>query len=276
MTKKTPKPTPAHMQKLADLMDTRPEGVTTRQVQNAPSVSPTLAKAALIEIGAVEQDGKWVFEPEPVTIDPSKRQIVAPDDATHQNLETGCFYKAVDGAAYYFSFDDESWWACGATAHDLDVAAHVIRLPVDDQEIECETSLNAGLMPSTQGFGHLSVYGDSKLLEIEGIKTEDEPTDILPQVSVFDAQKALDRHMPQMRNLVDVSEQVTKSDFAVALEAERQRVFDAVANGGTAECLAELTGLHVDDVQMHLDVLIDDGAVVERPVIVAMSYGVAT
>ncbi len=60
MTKKTPKPTAQHMQKLADLMDTRPEGVTTRQVQSALSVSPTLAKAALIEIEAVEQDGKWV------------------------------------------------------------------------------------------------------------------------------------------------------------------------------------------------------------------------
>lgn len=53
MTKKTPKPTAQHMKKLADLMDTRPEGVTTRQVQNTLSVSPTLAKAALIEIGAV-------------------------------------------------------------------------------------------------------------------------------------------------------------------------------------------------------------------------------
>lgn len=66
-----------------------------------------------------------------------------------------------------------------------------------------------------------------------------------------------------------------KSDFAVALEAERQRVFDAVAIGGTVERLAELTGLHVDDVRMHLDVLLADGAIVEKPIVVAMSYGVA-
>ena len=54
----------------------------------------------------------------------------APDDATHQNLKCGTFYKAMDGAAYYFSFDDEAWRTCGATAHDLDVAAHVIRIPL--------------------------------------------------------------------------------------------------------------------------------------------------
>lgn len=57
-------------------------------------------------------------------------QITTPDDATHQNLQTGCFYKLIDGEAYYFSFDDEVWRPCGATAHDLDVAAHIIRLPV--------------------------------------------------------------------------------------------------------------------------------------------------
>lgn len=51
----------------------------------------------------------------------------APEGATHQNLKTGAFYKAKDGLAYYF--DDESWWPCGATAFDLDVGGHVIRLP---------------------------------------------------------------------------------------------------------------------------------------------------
>lgn len=189
MTKKTPKPTPAHMQKLADLMDTRPEGVNLRQAQNTLSVSPTLAKAALIEIGATEVDGKWVFaEPEPVA---------------------------------------ES-------------------APVEPVTIEPQPELNKPTQAEIDACSDVctaNICGMLNVCFMDKAPVEPEPAD--------------------------------KSDFARVLEGERQRVFDAVAIGGTVERLAELTGLHVDDVQMHLDVLIDDGAVVEKPIVVAMSYGVA-
>lgn len=254
MTKKTPKPTAQHMQKLADLMDTRPEGVTVQRVQDTLQVSPTLAKAALIEIGATEVEGKWVFELEPVTI------------------------------------------AESAPVEPVTIA-------------ERNASLNAVLMPSTQGIGHLSVYG----ADIDWSKAPDGAThyrktnkrfykrdcgawffwtDLEMAWKASEDLVALSNEALIPRPEADfdmgewgiqnfqkecqrVADQQAKSDFALALEAERQRVYDAVANGGTVERIAELTGLHVDDVQMHLDVLIDDGAVVERPVIVAMSYRVA-
>lgn len=167
MTKKTPKPTAQHMKDLSDFMDTRPEGVTTRQVQNTLSVSPTLAKAALVEIGAVEQDGKWVF---------------------------------------------------------ADVESEPVVEPVD--------------------------YNVSDLVEAFAAN----PPDFDPLVKSVAA---------------------AKSDFARVLEAERQRVYDAVAIGGTVERLAELTGLHVDDVQQHLDALIVDGAIFREPIIIGYGHKVA-
>ncbi|MFZ3193202.1 MAG: hypothetical protein WA154_08340 [Moraxellaceae bacterium] len=186
MTKKTPKPTPAHMQKLADLMDTRPEGVSLRQAQNTLSVSPTLAKAALIEIGATEVDGKWVFEPEK-------------DDAT------------------------------------LEEIGNFVSQPKVDKPTQAEIDACSDTCAA-------NICGALNVCFMDKAPVEPEPA--------------------------------TKSNFALALEAERQRVFDAVAIGGTAERLAELTGLHVDDVQQHLDALIVDGAIYQKPIIVAMSYGV--
>lgn len=186
MTKKAPKPTPAHMQKLADLMDTRPEGVSLRQVQNTLSVSPTLAKAALIEIGATEVEGKWAFAEQ--------------DDATLE--EIGNF-----------------------------VSQPKVDKPTQAEIDACSDTCTA------------NICGALNVCFMDKAPVEPEPV-------------------------------CTKSDFALALEAERQRVYDAVAIGGTVERLAELTGLPVDDVQMHLDVLIDDGAVVEKPIVIAMSYGV--
>ena len=166
---------------------TRPEGVTTRQVQNTLSVSPTLAKAALIEIGATEVEGKWVFEPEQ-------------DDATLE--EIGNF-----------------------------VSQPKVDKPTQAEIDACSDTCTA------------NICGVLNVCFMDKAPVEPEPV-------------------------------CTKSDFAVALEAERQRVYDAVAIGGTVERLAELTGLHVDDVQQHLDALIVDGAIYQKPIVIAMSDGV--
>ena len=174
------------MQKLADLMDTRPEGVTVQRVQDTLQVSPTLAKAALIEIGATEVDGKWVFAEQ--------------DDATLE--EIGNF-----------------------------VSQPKVDKPTQAEIDACSDTCTA------------NICGALNVCFMDKAPVEPEP--------------------------------VAKSDFAVALEAERQRVYDAVAIGGTVERLAELTGLHVDDVQMHLDALIVDGAIFREPIIIGYGHKVA-
>ena len=187
MTKKTPKPTAQHIKSLSDLMDTRPEGVSVQQVQNALTISPTLAKAALVEIGAVEVDGKWVF-------------AVEQDDATLE--EIGNF-----------------------------VSQPQLKKLTQAEIDACSDTCTA------------NICGMLNVCFMDKAPVEPEPV-------------------------------CTKSDLARVLEAERQRVYDAVAIGGTVERLAELTGLHVDDVQMHLDALIVDGAIYQKPIVIAMSYGV--
>lgn len=62
--------------------------------------------------------------------DPEKLGTDAPAGATHQDLETGRFYKSENGAVYVFGVNN--WGLHGVTPHDLDVAAHVIRLPIDE------------------------------------------------------------------------------------------------------------------------------------------------
>lgn len=66
----------------------------------------------------------------------------------------------------------------------------------------------------------------------------------------------------------------TKSDFALAVEAEREKVLGVIQSGATLSRVVELTGLHIDDAQHHVDVLVDLGRVVARPVVVAVAYEV--
>ena len=237
MTKKTPKPTTDHMKKLADLMDTRPEGVTVQRVQHTLQVSPTLAKAALIEIGATEVEGKWVFEPEQ-------------DDATLE--EIGNFVSQPQlkklTQAVFDGLPSEYRWA----VVDRDGTCAAFSKPPHYEG--GWYSLNNDVL--IVGYGYNSDNWQNSLIE-----RLDAPTII--GIDWAENMETPAKHEP-----------VTKSDFAVALEAERQRVYDAVAIGGTVERLAELTGLHVDDVQMHLDALIVDGAIYQKPIVIAMSYGV--
>lgn len=261
MTKKTPKPTQAHLSKLADLMDTRPEGVSLRQVQNTLSVSPTLAKAALIEIGAVEQDGKWVFaEPiaesasEPVAVEPEPLKKLT--QAVFDGLPPEYRWAAVDG-------------------YNGAANAYVTEPSVMDGDDQFSVAGGDYLFVD-DGFD--ATNWQNSLIERDPVCTTCETkTDIAPLSLTGECQQcyedATDKAWWDSRGGAAVAPD--KSDFALALEAERQRVFDAAALGGTAARIAERTGLPIDDVQMHLDMLIDDGAVVERPIIVAMSYGVA-
>lgn len=248
MTKKTPTPTAQHMQKLADLMDARPEGVNLRQVQNTLSVSPTLAKAALIEIGATEVEGKWVFaepvavaEPapvEPVTIEPEP-ELKKLTQAVFDGLPSEYRWAAVDanGEAHLYN-----------RAPELSVANDV--------------------------FGYFTNFakGDDYLDLGDGYDASDWQNSLIERV---DVPTIVGIDWAENMTAPVEPEPVAKSDFAVALEAERQRVYDAVAIGGTVERLAELTGLHVDDVQQHLDALIVDGAIFREPIIIGYGHKVA-
>lgn len=251
MTKKAPKPTAQHMQKLADLMDTRPEGVSLRQVQNALSVSPTLAKAALIEIGAVKQDGKWVFaevEPEPVTIAesaPVEPVTIKPEPQLKKLTQ-----------AVFEGLPSEYQWAA-VDGYNGAACAYIFEPSIRD------------------GDDQFSVAGGDYLFVGDGYDATDWQNSLIErEPTVAEIVEAFAANPPDFEPLIK-SVAVAKSDFAVALEAERQRVFDAVAIGGTAERLAELTGLHVDDVQIHLDVLIDDGAIFREPIIIGYGHKVA-
>ena len=65
-----------------------------------------------------------------------------------------------------------------------------------------------------------------------------------------------------------------KSDYAIAMDIEREKVLNVIQSGATLARVAEITGLHIDDAQHHVDVLIDLGKVVARPVVVATAYEV--
>lgn len=65
-----------------------------------------------------------------------------------------------------------------------------------------------------------------------------------------------------------------KSDYAIAMDIEREKVLNVIKTGATLSRVVELTGLHIDDAQHHVDVLVDMGRVVARPVVVATAYEV--
>lgn len=298
MTKKTPKPTAQHMQKLADLMDTRPEGVTTRQVQNTLSVSPAMAKAALVEIGAVEQDGKWMFAEveksalgiHPDLIRPSlaghkcfaeRAGVILGESASIEPEPLKKLTQAVfDGlpSEYRWAAVDADSTACAFRHETFADDSRKIHAYVDDGN----SNTFDGKKTIRIGIGYDATDWKNSRIEREPVcttcKTE---TDIAPLSLTGECQGCYEDAVDKawwdtqggMFKPVE-PEPATKSDFAIALEAERQRVLEAVKIGGTVERLAERTGLHVDDVQMHLDALIVDGAVYQKPIIVGVSYGV--
>lgn len=263
------------VQKVRGVLDRYPDGVTLSQITGDTQLSSAAARAALLHMKAECEDGLWfdvavdeveqsgnAGELEPVQsgsipapksetgipVSEQKQEVKSELVSSDTGLKTGDpaqvdWSSAPEGATHYAAKYSQYYkrTGYGVMLWDADEWVRLVEFTTTDLD-------NMGAIPrptSTSTF-----------------------VDVPTIVGIDWAQN--------MTAPVEPEPVCTKSDFAIALEAERQRVYDAAAIGGTAARLAELTGIPVDDVQMHLDVLIDDGAIVERPIIVAMSYKVAT
>ena len=253
-------------EKVEALLWESPEGLTISNITGDLRISVPLAKSALKAIGAVYEGGVWVLHdddvaavdvaepaigitdtsPEPALQPVEKQEIAIPVSEEKQVVEPESKTVTVVTA--------EPDWAnapCGSTHYSLVTGSWIQA---------SEQGISVWLRDRWQ-----SVVGTKRELD-DAVMVLKNPNPVEPvpaRTSGWSTEK-------QQR----VAEQIAKSDFALAVEAEREKVLGVIQSGATLARVVELTGLHIDDAQHHVDVLVDLGRVVARPVVVAVAYEV--
>lgn len=294
-------------EKVEALLWESPEGLTISNITGDLRISVPLAKSALKAIGAVYEGGVWVLHdddvaavdvaepaigitdtsPTPVSqpvekqetgipvseekqsVEPESKTVTvvtaepdwanAPCGSTHYSLVSGTWLRANDiGVAVWFG---ERWCLVPTgTKRELDDAVMVLKNP---NPVEL-----AVIKACTYRNGTYECRGDGYLWDADADGWDPIYKDWpCPACN----KEEYDRDMAETEQDEPTP---TKSDFALAVEAEREKVLTVIQSGATLARVVEVTGLHIDDAQHHVDVLVDMGRVVARPVVVAVAYEV--
>lgn len=265
-------------------------GCTLKQIMSDLHLSAPLALAGLAMLDAVgKSGGRWALpddEPEPTSFCVEKPEAPAPVDvpvdATHFSIHTKKHFKVEKDQAFVWVVNQ---W-CKHSLFALDefdkrVNFELINAPkVEPRAIELLSPQPAPTMTDSGPDWATAPDGATHYLKAAG----DWNAAWLREKSGYwdhwlDFEKKWDRlHHFAVRFtkkwVIANPSNPPKSDYAMAQESERTKILDLIkTNGGaTAGRIADLTGLHPDDIDQHLDVLRSAGQLHPRPVIVATAW----
>jgi hypothetical protein len=262
--------------KVEELMWATPEGLTISEITGDLRISVALAKTALKAIGAVYEGGVWVLHDDdvaPVAVAPAignadtspapvaqpvaksetgipvseEKQAVEPESKTVKVVRAEPDWaNAPEGATHYHQGEFIRWTG----------------------------------KKDSYGFFALDAYDPEGWTETAyswtGTLDSFLANDAIPRPKT--CQDTCTAHICSVDDACfiasrDAAEPI-KSDYAIAMDIEREQVLTVIKTGATLSRIAEITGLHIDDAQHHVDVLIDLGRIVARPVVVVTAYEV--
>ncbi len=266
-------------EKVEALLWESPEGLTISNITGDLRISVPLAKSALKAIGAVYEGGVWVLhddDAEPVAVavaapaigitDTSPTPASQPVEKQELGIPVSEEKQTDTSKGIPVDHQPNIDWANapeGATHWIGGLSQH------------WHKKENGGWSYFTKSFNGWVLYAFQPA-NFEG-EVIPHPDFDMAEWGIANFQKECER----VANLNAKSDSApactachTKSDFALAVEAEREKVLTVIQSGATLARVVELTGLHIDDAQHHVDVLVDLGRVVARPVVVAVAYEV--